>query len=304
MYKTIIAVSKTYKELNCVFAICDGGLVSEMRGAHCRRTAAWLAALATLLLSCPPLSSALNMSTTTEFDPSQRGKKMYGDSCTTVVECGYPDSICDDNICRCDPSMPITNDFDKCAKAAGINESCMFNQQCEATVIKTHCRNERCVCMYEMVPEVTATGEIICKSQKYVEESTRTLDPAMIGVLVGMALMFVIICVVLRLFSRARWRENRTIFNTPNPRLMNVSLLRDSKLIHSQDRRGSRLSMRPPSRQASQQELRPHSPSPGSRRGSRTSSGHSATSLRSATLRSPTATGPTSVTVEIRAPDT
>ncbi|KAF9797023.1 hypothetical protein SFRURICE_006898 [Spodoptera frugiperda] len=69
---------------------------------------------------------------------------------------------------------------------------------------------------------------------KPVEESTRTLDPAMIGVLVGMALMFVIICVVLRLFSRARWRENRTIFNTPNPRLMNVSLLRDSKLLHSQ----------------------------------------------------------------------
>lgn len=29
------------------------------------------------------------------------------------------------------------------------------------------------------------------------------IDPAMIGVLVGMALMFVIICVVLRLFSRS-----------------------------------------------------------------------------------------------------
>lgn len=84
---------------------------------------------------------------------------------------------------------------------------------------------------------------------------------------------------------------------------MNVSLLRDSKLLHAQDRRGSRISMRPPSRQASQQELRPHSPTPGSRRGSRASSGHSATSLRSATLRSPTAPGPTSVTVEIRAPD-
>lgn len=40
------------------------------------------------------------------------------------------------------------------------------------------------------------------KAVKQVEESTQTLDPAMIGVLVGMALMFVIICVVLRLFSR------------------------------------------------------------------------------------------------------
>ncbi|CAH2105267.1 unnamed protein product [Euphydryas editha] len=168
-----------------------------------------------------------------------------------------------------------------------------------------------------MVAEMTVDGGFSCNPVKQIEESTRTLDPAMIGVLVGMALMFVIICVVLRLFSRARWRENRTIFNTPNPRLMNVSLLRDSKLLHSQDRRGSRMSMRPPSRQASQQELRPHSPIParphqshqlhrktsGSRRGSRASSGHSATSLRSATIRSPTAPGPTSVTVEIRAPD-
>lgn len=32
--------------------------------------------------------------------------------------------------------------------------------------------------------------------------SLQYIDPAMIGVLVGMALMFIIICVVLRLFSK------------------------------------------------------------------------------------------------------
>ncbi|EAT35657.1 AAEL012191-PA [Aedes aegypti] len=58
----------------------------------------------------------------------------------------------------------------------------------------------------------------------------------------------------------ARWRENRTIFNTPNPRLMNVSLLRDNKLLHGQERRGSRMSVRLPSRQPSMASLRPHSP--------------------------------------------
>lgn len=62
--------------------------------------------------------------------------------------------------------------------------------------------------------------------------------------------------------NSARWNENRTIFNTPNPRLMNVSLLRDNKLMHSQERRGSRMSMRMPSRQPSQVSLRPHSPNP------------------------------------------
>lgn len=33
-------------------------------------------------------------------------------------------------------------------------------------------------------------------------EPERYIDPAMIGILAGMALMFIIICVVLRLFSR------------------------------------------------------------------------------------------------------
>lgn len=33
-------------------------------------------------------------------------------------------------------------------------------------------------------------------------EPERYIDPAMIGILVGMAIMFIIICVVLRLFSR------------------------------------------------------------------------------------------------------
>nr|XP_026489187.1 uncharacterized protein LOC113395728 isoform X1 [Vanessa tameamea] len=279
------------------------------------------AALAGLvaLIALGPCSAELEITTAIAFDPSKRGGAMYGDGCSTVIECGFADSICDSvqKTCRCHPEFAVTNYVDKCGKPAGINETCAFNQQCEEAVLMTECRNERCVCLYEMVAEMTVDGGFACNPVKQVEESTRTLDPAMIGVLVGMALMFVIICVVLRLFSRARWRENRTIFNTPNPRLMNVSLLRDSKLLHSQDRRGSRVSVRPPSRQASQQELRPHSPSParphqshqlhrktsGSRRGSRASSGHSATSLRSATLRSPTATGPASVTVEIRAPD-
>lgn len=74
---------------------------------------------------------------------------------------------------------------------------------------------------------------------------------------------FSVACVFFHLISsRARWRENRTIFNTPNPRLMNVSLLRENKLMHNQERRGSRMSMRMPSRQPSMVSLRQHSPNP------------------------------------------
>jgi hypothetical protein len=41
---------------------------------------------------------------------------------------------------------------------------------------------------------------------------------------------------------------------------MNVSLLRDNKLLHGGERRGSRMSVRVPSRQPSMASLRPHSP--------------------------------------------
>lgn len=226
--------------------------------------------------------------TTPEFDYASRGSKKFGDKCESTLECGFPGSICDPRkkSCQCTEDLPVTNHIDKCGKEASINESCFFNEQCEAFHFQTECRDNRCICRFEMSPVVNKDGNIECKGKQMKHEVERYVDPAMIGVLVGMALMFIIICVVLRLFSRARWRENRTIFNTPNPRLMNVSLLRDNKLLHGQERRGSRMSVRAPSRQPSMASLRPHSPNPslgktGSRPGSRGSSNISATSTRS-----------------------
>ncbi|XP_055678859.1 uncharacterized protein LOC129787346 isoform X2 [Lutzomyia longipalpis] len=223
--------------------------------------------------------------TTTEFDYSNRGNRKFGDKCEVTNDCGFPGSICDSKkkSCQCVPELPATNHIDKCGKEAAINESCFFNEQCEALNFQTECRDGRCICRFEMSPVVNKDGSIECKGKNEPIEPVTYVDPAMIGVLVGMALMFVIICVVLRLFSRARWRENRTIFNTPNPRLMNVSLLRENKLLHGQERRGSRMSVRVPSRQPSMASLRPHSPnaSLGSRRGSRGSSNASATSTKS-----------------------
>ncbi|XP_067617417.1 uncharacterized protein jus isoform X2 [Eurosta solidaginis] len=223
--------------------------------------------------------------TTPEFDYAGRGQKKFGDKCENTLECGFPGSICDakKKSCQCTEDLPVTNHFDKCGKEAAVNESCFFNEQCEVKHYQTECRDGRCTCRYEMQPFWGKDGTVECKGRGDKRGPETYIDPAMIGVLVGMALMFVIICVVLRLFSQARWRENRTIFNTPNPRLMNVSLLRDSKLLHGQERRGSRMSVRAPSRQPSMASLRPHSPNPslGSHSDSANASNASATSIRS-----------------------
>lgn len=220
------------------------------------------------------------------FDASIRGNKKFGDKCESTTECGFAGSFCDPkkHTCQCTVDLPATNHIDKCGKKRQVNETCFFSEQCEAVTEQTECRDGRCICLFEMNPFFKPDGSVECRApiNKPIEPE-KYIDPAMIGVLVAMAVMFIIICVVLRLFSKARWRENRTIFNTPNPRLMNVSLLRDNKLLHGQERRGSRMSVRLPSRQPSMASLRPHSPnaSIGSRRGSRGSSNASATSTKS-----------------------
>ncbi|KAK7014765.1 hypothetical protein SK128_022765, partial [Halocaridina rubra] len=118
---------------------------------------------------------------------------------------------------------------------AKLKEQCQFNSECEESDEYSYCAPDySCTCKpgYE-IDEFPNVG-IQCVN-KNAKSGQGNVDPAMIGVLVGLALMFVIICVVLRLFSKARFRENRSIFNTPNPRLMNASLFKDR-------RRGSAMS--------------------------------------------------------------
>jgi hypothetical protein len=52
----------------------------------------------------------------------------------------------------------------------------------------------------------------------------------------------VIIAKIKKFFCRARFRENRTIFNTPNPRLANASLLKEVVTSKGQQGGGSRRS--------------------------------------------------------------
>ncbi|XP_060820597.1 uncharacterized protein LOC132909670 isoform X4 [Bombus pascuorum] len=199
---------------------------------------------------------------TTIEDITGRGTKKFGDHCMEDLECGFAGSYCEPkkNKCTCREEFEATNHIDKCGHPVNVNESCFFHEQCEARVIQTECRDGRCICIFEKIPVTQSDGSIVCVAEQVEEPNLQYIDPTMIGVLVGMALMFIIICVVLRLFSKARWRENRTIFNTPNARLMNVSLLRENKLLHAQERRGSRASVRAPSRQPSLASLHAHSP--------------------------------------------
>ncbi|CAH0778386.1 unnamed protein product [Bemisia tabaci] len=217
------------------------------------------------------------------------GTKKFGDKCENTWECGFDGGICDaiKKSCQCLPELPATNHIDKCGKEAAVNESCFFDEQCESSYFQTKCQDGKCVCRFDMKPVFHKDGSVECIGDTSSSGPTTYIDPTMIGILVVMFLMFIIICVVLRLFSKARWQENRTIFNTPNPRLMNVSLLRDAKhTVAPEERRGSHHSV---SRQHSAASLRLHSPSNpqvagiGTQNGRRESKGSYGTGLKSPT---------------------
>ncbi|XP_069976200.1 uncharacterized protein, partial [Penaeus vannamei] len=128
--------------------------------------------------------------------------------------------------CYCPTSYPI-HDYENryCVREAKLNTTCQFTSQCEETDPYSFCGPSRiCVCREGYLMDDYPNVGLGCVDDG---SSQSTVDPAMMGVLAGLALMFVIICVVLRLFSKARFRENRSIFNTPNPRLMNASLFKD-----------------------------------------------------------------------------
>ncbi|KAJ8673474.1 hypothetical protein QAD02_004736 [Eretmocerus hayati] len=190
------------------------------------------------------------------------GTKKFGDDCKADDECGFDGAYCDprNKKCFCREEFEATNHIDKCGNAVNINGSCFFTEQCELTVTQTECRDNRCICIFEKIPVLNKDGSYHCVAEVKKPPDLQYVDPAMIIILSGMILMFIIICVVLRLFSKARWNDNRTIFNTPNARLMNVSLLKEKKLLHGHERRGSRASVRLPSRQPSMASLRAHSP--------------------------------------------
>ncbi|XP_057375249.1 uncharacterized protein LOC130696185 [Daphnia carinata] len=161
--------------------------------------------------------------------PSPKALRL-GDKCSQTEDCSLvTHSHCDTEkggVCACTPQHPVEGGT-LCTQGRQLNESCSFNAQCIDSDRNMECHDHVCQCAYDFKPTFYIGGNIVCTSTSVSDEMGTYINPTMIGALSGLILMFIIMCVVLRLFSKARWRENRTIFNTPNPRLANASLLKE-----------------------------------------------------------------------------
>jgi len=175
------------------------------------------------------------------WNTASKKAMQLGEACEKNEDCSRVyRSFChaEEYVCVCPPTYPV-NGTTICGQERMLNDSCTFDGECTSSDRNLECREQRCQCISSHRPSLYTGGTIFCTSTMLPDGVGTFVDPTMIGVLVGMCLMFIIMCVVLRLFSKARWGENRSIFNTPNPRLANASLLKDVTVTKPHSRRGS-----------------------------------------------------------------
>lgn len=170
-----------------------------------------------------------------------------GKECSSSEECAATvNATCDSvlSVCVCPPQYPVAGEGG-CLTASAVGAQCRESVQCRPEVSNAVCTSLVCACLPRHYRHTYADGLTTClPSGKLIEEKTNApIDPVMIAILASLVLIFVIICAVLRLFSKARFRQDRTILNSANARLMNTSLFR-GPAVHkprSGDRRRSRV---------------------------------------------------------------
>ncbi|XP_076035074.1 uncharacterized protein LOC143021457 isoform X2 [Oratosquilla oratoria] len=124
--------------------------------------------------------------------------------CETDDHCSpFTNSVCNvtTKVCECPSTLTVyipTNKF--CGAPALLNTTCEYTQQCTENDKHALCENRQCVCSKDFEFRYFQSNYLKCATQG--SPTGPKMEPAMIGVLAGMALMFVIICVVLRLFSK------------------------------------------------------------------------------------------------------
>ncbi|KAF0312992.1 hypothetical protein FJT64_016389 [Amphibalanus amphitrite] len=168
-----------------------------------------------------------------------------GSTCAVDLDCDpIAEAVCLNTTCQCPTSHPIANG-NECLPVSGLDGYCTVNAQCKPHINKAQCSsNNKCVCIAKHKMHKYNDGTRLCiPTAEHIAEAKKTpVDPVMIAILVSLVLMFLIICIVLQLFSKARFRQNRTILNSANPRLMNSSFLKGSTKLGSAGGRGRRAS--------------------------------------------------------------
>ncbi|KAI1289316.1 hypothetical protein HDE_08852 [Halotydeus destructor] len=141
-------------------------------------------------------------------------------NCTTISDCeGDASAFCDQSSrsCACNQvenstiSLIVIGYKVKCITGKGIGDPCVMDAECHVgSNVHSHCNpSGQCSCVSGF-KEHHSKG---CHSE-YVKPPTNT---AILPLMIVMGIMFAGMCVALNLFSRARFQNTRSVFNSSRP---------------------------------------------------------------------------------------
>lgn len=207
-----------------------------------------------------------------------RGVGFYiGEPCTEACNTILFHVYCNltTKLCECLTEYPVNIEDKVCVKVAKIGDKCQYSEACTHYDEHSVCHPEGdCRCDERYQSQYTETGNIICIPANPNVILDNSDFATLISVVAGLMIFTGLFCLVLKLFSRAR-------FNRPRDRLGDASA--PSVVMTGMDASGSSvIGSRPPSRTSGSIEYLPgsHTSNHRSRRPS-SSSVRSQLSLRS-----------------------
>ncbi|XP_046655464.1 uncharacterized protein LOC124349024 isoform X1 [Daphnia pulicaria] len=146
---------------------------------------------------------------------------LVGDFCDDADQCnsGLPHTVCNamTQRCECDSDFPIIVDNSICVPPLKLGEDCLYDQSCQYYDRNSVCAlsdqgtAHECRCRAAFRPSITL--ESISQTSLCLPEPhgpwLKSDVPTVIGLGVGMSIFMALTCLVLRLFSRARFAQDQ-----------------------------------------------------------------------------------------------
>ncbi|XP_023322036.1 uncharacterized protein LOC111696616 [Eurytemora carolleeae] len=161
--------------------------------------------------------------------------KLCPELCTGPLQCttDCTSGTCQEECTGCTCEDGLYRVEGECVKKVYLNQHCISDASCRAGQENSECNGLLSLCQCRPGFKISSDYRgkpTLCSAQTQSEyESIGQLDMAMVCILGGLCTMSIIICIVLQMFARARFADTRSIFNTPNPRLMNASFARNPR---------------------------------------------------------------------------
>ncbi|KAL3196649.1 hypothetical protein MRX96_015419 [Rhipicephalus microplus] len=108
--------------------------------------------------------------------------------------------------CECRPEYPVNINNRQCVRASSLGNYCAYHEVCVYSVARSSCQNNRCNCVEGHEPDADAKKCTPKRAPSIFDGAELT---TMVSVIVALMLFMALFCLVLRLFSKARFGPSR-----------------------------------------------------------------------------------------------